>query len=116
MESILQSASGFAYCVSRTGVTGVQSSIESGAKDLLEEARKHTPLPLALGFGISTPEQAADAAKMADAVVVGSAIVQRFHDAEHSAQGRKAAAEWVGGLVEATKAKSENSGVLGERQ
>jgi len=103
MERIMQSSSGFIYCVSRTGVTGAQKSIEDGARKVLEETRRHTELPLALGFGISTPEQAASAAQMADAVVVGSAIVQRFHDEPHTAAGRKAAASWVAEMVSAVK-------------
>lgn len=103
MERILANSSGFVYCVSRTGVTGVQQSIEDGAKLVLQETRKHTDLALALGFGISTPEQAAEAARMADAVVVGSAIVDRFNEEEHNAQGHKRAASWVGTLVEAVK-------------
>lgn len=103
MERILRNSSGFVYCVSRTGVTGAQRSIESSAGSLLTETRKHTDLPVALGFGISTPEQASEAAEMADAVVVGSAIVDRFNNEEHNTKGRKAAAEWVKTLVDAVK-------------
>jgi len=103
MERILAGASGFVYCVSRTGVTGAQAAIAGGARGLIAETRRHSDLPVALGFGISTPQQAADAAGMADAVVVGSAIVQRFHEEEHSAAGRRRAAEWVAGLVAAVK-------------
>jgi tryptophan synthase alpha chain len=103
MERILAGASGFVYCVSRTGVTGAQTSIESGAGNVIAETRRHTSLPIALGFGISTPEQAASAAGMTDAVVVGSAIVQRFHDEPHTSEGRRAAAGWVADLVHAVK-------------
>lgn len=103
MESIMAAAGGFVYCVSRTGVTGAQKSIEDGARIVLEETRRHTELPLALGFGISTPEQAATAAAMADAVVVGSAIVQRFHDNSHKADGIRDASRWVGEMVAAVK-------------
>lgn len=103
MERIMRGASGFVYCVSRTGVTGAQKSIEDGARKVLEETRRHTNLPLALGFGISTPEQAAAAAEMADAVVVGSAIVQRFHDEPHTSAGRKAAVRWVSEMIAAVK-------------
>lgn len=64
---------------------------------------KKWQLPVALGFGISTPEHARAAARVADAVVVGSAIVQRFHEAPANAAGRRAAAAWVGRLVAAVK-------------
>ncbi len=103
MDRILKTASGFVYCVSRTGVTGVQASIAGGAKDVLIETRRHTDLPIALGFGISTPAQAADAATMADAVIVGSAIVKRFDEERHNSNGRRAVAKWVGTLVRAVK-------------
>lgn len=103
MERILETASGFVYCVSRTGVTGIQTAIESSAKGVLRETRRHTELPIALGFGISTSDQAADAAAMADAVIVGSAIVKRFDEERHNSKGRKAVAEWVGTLVRAVK-------------
>ncbi len=66
---------GFLYVISRLGVTGVRSSIPASARGLVERARRLSPLPIALGFGISTPAQVADAAGWADAVVVGSAIV-----------------------------------------
>jgi tryptophan synthase alpha chain len=58
---------------------------------------------VALGFGIGTPEQARDAARLADAVVVGSAIVNRFHKNTHDAHGRSEAARFVGDMVKAVK-------------
>lgn len=66
---------GFLYAISRLGVTGARASIPVAARGLVERARRHSSLPIALGFGISTPAQVADAAGWADAVVVGSAIV-----------------------------------------
>lgn len=68
-------SSGFVYLVSRTGVTGEQQSLSSAAGPLTRRMREMTELPLAVGFGISTPEQVAEAARIADGVVVGSAIV-----------------------------------------
>lgn len=67
---------GFVYAISRTGVTGEQARIAADARPLLERLRALTAEPLALGFGISTPEQVAEAAVAADAVVVGSALVR----------------------------------------
>lgn len=96
-------ASGFVYCVSREGVTGMQDSLGGSAVDLLKRTRRHTSLPIALGFGVSTPAQARAAVAHAEAVVVGSAIVDRFHRAPHTAAGRARAAAWVGTLVRAVK-------------
>ncbi|HMP71748.1 MAG TPA: tryptophan synthase subunit alpha [Kiritimatiellia bacterium] len=103
IKKIAATASGFIYCVSREGVTGVQEKLGKGALDLVKRTRKHTKLPLALGFGISTPDHARAAAKPSDAVVVGSAIVSRFHQEPKTAKGRQQAAAWVGGLVRAVK-------------
>lgn len=100
---IVSQASGFVYCVSREGVTGAQKSLGPAALDLVATTKELTPLPVALGFGISSPEHAKAAAKAADAVVVGSAIVNRFHEAGNSPAGRRAAAAWVGRLVRAVK-------------
>jgi len=69
-------SSGFLYLVSRTGVTGQQASLSSAVAPLVERIRPLTDLPLAVGFGIGSPEQVAETARLADAVVVGSAIVQ----------------------------------------
>ncbi|MFM8982881.1 MAG: tryptophan synthase subunit alpha [Spartobacteria bacterium] len=78
MELIAKSAEGFIYYVSREGVTGEQSSLSTGIAAQVAEIKKHTTLPVAVGFGISTPEQAAEVARESDAVVVGSAIVRRI--------------------------------------
>jgi tryptophan synthase alpha chain len=78
MELIAKSAEGFIYYVSREGVTGEQTSLSTGIAAQVAEIKKHTSLPVAVGFGISTPEQAAEVAGESDAVVVGSAIVRRI--------------------------------------
>ncbi|HEY1759619.1 MAG TPA: tryptophan synthase subunit alpha [Bryobacteraceae bacterium] len=71
-----QYSSGFVYLVSRTGVTGERAALSNTLEPLIARTRAVTNLPLAAGFGISTPEQAGVVAKMADGVVVGSAIVR----------------------------------------
>jgi tryptophan synthase alpha chain len=76
LKLVAQHSSGFIYLVSRTGVTGEQTSLSSAAAPLIERTRRFTDLPLALGFGISTPSQVAEVAEIADGVVVGSAIVR----------------------------------------
>ncbi|TAN37029.1 MAG: tryptophan synthase subunit alpha [Verrucomicrobia bacterium] len=103
IKKIVAASSGFVYCVSREGVTGMQQHLAPGAVKLVAATRRLTKLPVALGFGIATPEHAAAAVKAADAVVVGSAIVDRFHRAPHTPTGRAAAARWVGTLVRAVK-------------
>jgi tryptophan synthase alpha chain len=76
IKKIAARARGYLYLVSVLGVTGVRAQVSSGAIELLDRVRRHTDLPLALGFGISTPEHATTcAAAGADGVIVGSAIV-----------------------------------------
>ena len=100
---IAQAAEGFVYFVSREGVTGEQQSVSSSLAEQAAAIRAVTSLPLVVGFGISTPEQAREAAGPVDAVVVGSAIVRRI--GEHGASGEVTArvAEFVRPLVEAVK-------------
>ena len=76
LKRITQDSSGFVYAVSRTGVTGARKELTEDAKKLVKRLRKHTKLPIAVGFGISTPEQFAAVGEFADAGVVGSAIVE----------------------------------------
>jgi tryptophan synthase alpha chain len=103
IKQIVKEANGFVYCVSREGVTGVRDSIAEGARGLVGKIKQHTKLPVALGFGIGTPKQAAEAASFADAVVVGSAIVNKFHHNPHTPEGRADAAKFVEEMVRAVK-------------
>jgi tryptophan synthase alpha chain len=73
---VAQYSSGFIYLVSRTGVTGEQSSVADSAAGLVRRMRAVSPLPLVVGFGISTPAQVAEVGAVADGVAVGSAIVR----------------------------------------
>jgi tryptophan synthase alpha chain len=75
MEKIAKSAKGFLYYVSREGVTGARDSIATSLPQKVADLRKISDLPIAVGFGISNPEQAREVAQHADAIVVGSAIV-----------------------------------------
>jgi tryptophan synthase alpha chain len=76
IKKIVARAHGYLYLVAVLGVTGVRDTVSSGAIDLLQKVRKETKVPLALGFGISTPDQAKTCAEAgADGVIVGSAIV-----------------------------------------
>ena len=76
LQLVAEHSSGFIYLVSRTGVTGEQQTLSGAAAPLAEKMRRLTTLPIALGFGVSTPAQVAEVAKLADGVVVGSAIVK----------------------------------------
>ena len=69
---------GFLYCVSLTGVTGARRDLQGNLPEFLARVRRQTDLPLAVGFGISTPEQAVRVAQVADGVVIGSALVDRL--------------------------------------
>jgi tryptophan synthase alpha chain len=77
---IAEATTGFIYYVSRTGVTGAQAHIANDLSLAVERIRKHTDLPVAVGFGISTPEHVQAVAKVADGVIVGSAIVGLIAD------------------------------------
>lgn len=102
LQRIAQASTGFIYAVSRTGVTGEREQIAQGARELVQRLRRHTRLPVAVGFGISTPEQFAAVGEYADGVVVGSAIV---HTIERS-RGREAEAvrEFISGLLDRSRA------------
>jgi tryptophan synthase alpha chain len=75
LQMVAERASGFIYAVSRAGVTGAREDISAEAEKLVRRVRQFSDLPIAVGFGISKPEQVADVWRYADAVVVGSAIV-----------------------------------------
>ena len=72
---VARCSTGFVYCVSVTGVTGAREDIEQGLNRSIRMVRAHTDKPLAVGFGISTPDQARRVARVADGVIVGSALV-----------------------------------------
>ena len=96
IAAICRHAGGFIYYVSREGVTGMQTTISTSIAPMVAKIRKHTELPIAVGFGISTPAQARAVALQADACIVGSAIVNQI--AKH---GNVAA--FVAPLVKAVK-------------
>ncbi len=82
MESIARNAKGFIYLVSVTGVTGERREISSDLGDLIQRVREHTSVPVCVGFGIGTPEQAKQVGKLADGVIVGSACVKTIGSSE----------------------------------
>ncbi len=76
LRNIAKHSRGFVYAISRTGITGARQELAGDARSLVERLRAHTRLPIAVGFGVSTPEQFSEVGSFADAAVVGSAIVQ----------------------------------------
>jgi tryptophan synthase alpha chain len=99
VREICRHGSGFIYYVSREGVTGMQNKVAASIGEKVAAIKRHTKVPVAVGFGISTPEQAREVALSADAVVVGSAIVNQI------AKGRdaKSVARFVAPMVKAVK-------------
>lgn len=86
LQMVAERASGFIYAVSRTGVTGAQAEMSAEAEKLVRRVRQFSDLPVAVGFGISKPDQVADVWRYADAAVVGSAIVAEIEKAQSAVE------------------------------
>jgi tryptophan synthase alpha chain len=103
-ERIQQAAElgqGFLYCISRLGVTGARETVSADAHDLIDRIRRHTALPVAIGFGLSRPEHVAEVGAYADAAVVGSALVALIAGASGSTRLIDDVTDYVGGLKRA---------------
>ena len=100
---IAREAEGFLYLVSSLGVTGTRSEITTDLASIVKVVRENTDVPCAIGFGISTPEQAEKMAKIADGVIVGSAIIKRI------AEYGKDSVKYVGEFVRSMKNKKIRS-------
>ena len=103
IEFIVKRGTGFIYYVSREGVTGMQEKVAETVAQMTARIRAHTDLPLAIGFGISNPEQAKLVAKHAEAIVVGSAIVNQIAQQGKSPALVRHVSEFVKRLADATK-------------
>jgi tryptophan synthase alpha chain len=103
MEFIVKRGSGFIYYISREGVTGMQSKVASNLASQVAKIRAHTNLPIAVGFGVSNPEQAKLVASEADAVVVGSAVVNQIAENGKSKDLVKHVSAFVKLLADAVK-------------
>ncbi len=104
IKMIASQATGFIYVVSSLGVTGMRAEIKTDLNAILSDIREVTDLPLAVGFGINTPEQASNIGKIADGVIVGSAIVKIIEEygedateplKEYVSSMKKACNEWL---------------------
>jgi tryptophan synthase alpha chain len=103
IAQITKGAGGFIYYVSREGVTGEQASVSNTIEDRVAAIRKATTLPIAVGFGVSNPDQARQVASLADGVVVGSAIVKRIAEFAKNPEMPKLVADFVRPLAAAVK-------------
>ena len=101
MEMIARNAKGFIYLVSVTGVTGERKSISEDLGALIQRVRQHTSVPVCVGFGISTPEQAREVGRMADGAIVGTTCVKLIGGSEKPVEAAKQlAAEFRAALQE----------------
>jgi len=101
LDQIGQMSAGFVYCVTVRGVTGARTTLSPELPGFLDRVRQHTALPLAAGFGISTPEHVRDVGRHADAAVVASALVNLLEQTE-PAERPAAAERFVRWLAEGT--------------
>lgn len=101
LTAALEGAQGFVYLIARLGVTGASAALAVGLEESIAQVRRATPLPVAVGFGISTPAQASAVAAHADGVVVGSALVDVL-----GSGGVAAAQAFLAGLREALDART----------
>ena len=99
LPTILEGSAGFIYYVSVAGITGKQQAAQGSIDEAVARLKAATDLPIAVGFGIRTPEQAAAIARVADGVVVGSAIVELV--GEHGGEAPEMVREYVASLAEA---------------
>lgn len=93
LRTVAEASSGFVYAASTMGVTGVRSSVGSGAYELVTRTRAVTDLPICVGLGVSTGAQAASVASYADGVIVGSAFVKAIQAADNLAEAKTAVAQ-----------------------
>lgn len=110
LRQIAELSTGFVYAVSRTGVTGQREQLASDARDLVRRIRRFSKLPVAVGFGISNAAQVQEAGSFADAVAVGSAIVQAI---EQAVPGRQAHA--VAELIASLRGRDRTSAARDSR-
>ena len=90
LKKVLENCGGFVYAASLMGVTGARTQISNAAENLVERTRQHTNLPIAVGLGVSTSDQAKEVARYADGVIVGSAFINAVSSAPTFEEGLKA--------------------------
>jgi len=106
IASLAQQSEGFIYALSRTGVTGAQAAPSDTIGKTVAEIKQHTSVPVCVGFGINTPEQAAMVANVSDGVIVGSAIVNQIAQHGNSSDLVEKVCQFAKPLIDATHQKS----------
>ena len=104
LKAIAKAATGFIYVVSVAGVTGERKAFDQRLRGVVAELRRHSKAPLAVGFGISSPETAREAASMADGAVVASTVLKLFLDQGGGPDALAAALDKAQGLIQAVHA------------
>ncbi len=104
IDKLVSRSTGFIYCVSLTGVTGARQALPSDLEGFLKRVKRSTDKPLAVGFGISTGEQAASLAKTADGVIIGSALLNKIAEAGTSKKQITAALKYIESIKAAMSA------------
>ena len=103
LDAVCSRSSGFVYAVSRTGVTGAQSSVPEDVPALVGRLKERTQVPVCVGFGISTPDHVRSVARVADGVVVGSWLVTKLAELWDHGNGRSDLVQQIRALKDATK-------------
>ena len=102
IDKVAEVTTGFIYAASTMGVTGARASVGARAHELVDRIRARSTSPVAVGLGVSAPDQAREVAAYADGVIVGSAFIRLLIDAETEADGTRAVADLAGELATAT--------------
>jgi len=103
LPAVMANTAGFVYYVSITGITGAASAASGDIADAVSRLRRHTDLPIAVGFGIKTPDQAAEIARHADGVVVGSAVVDKVGQLAGRNGSVQSVLDFVGSLADGVR-------------
>ena len=103
VEKIVSCCTGFVYFIARTGVTGRQTTLDAAAANQIGLIRRQSQLPIAVGFGMRTPEDVRKASRIGDGVAVGSALVERLNSMAHQPGWEKEFQQYVAEFVKATR-------------
>ena len=104
MQEIGEQSEGFVYLVAVTGVTGGEMTMDDRLRALVDRARRHIPVPVVVGFGVRTPQQAREIGDIADGVVIASEIIRRIGDAPDPAAADAMVEQFGAGISAALRA------------
>ncbi|HLU71931.1 MAG TPA: tryptophan synthase subunit alpha [Nonomuraea sp.] len=106
LAAVTDCCTGFVYAASLMGVTGARETVNSAAEGLVKRTREHTDLPVCVGLGVGTGAQAAEVARYADGVIVGSAFIRRLLDAPDEAAGRASIQELARDMAQGVRTRA----------